>query len=789
MRCSPGISGWFYQYRSLSGGRCQRRSTIEDVQISTVEQEDAPLGVATQYRFTLDDTLTDGLAIAFYSSHHEIDVYLDGEAVYSRKGSEQIPMVKTVGATWNMIPVSQSDAGKEVLVVRYPVYADYRGNVTFLLGNPLEIYRQELRQSLPEIVVSLLNILIGFGFMVYGLYHFLRKKENIRNTFFLGAVAAGIGLWRIFDARFSPFIIEQKPVFLYYISITMLSVISVELLFSTRGKEENRWQKIRALIETGMCVIILVQMILQWAGRMDIRESLTGIHGMLLASSIIVVTERIIPLLYDPKSGIANVKADSSWLIPTGVLIDLVLFLTKKTSSGLLISLCAVLLYVMQEGIRNLRYNYQEKQRLAAELEKVNSHDALTGLYNRNHYMSALRRFEVQPPGTLGLILLDINGLSSINQAHGLSYGDKVLKRTADILKDRYPEGLYRIGGDEFVILCTDLTKEEFKNQTVKLRAFLDTQQVCEISIGFAWSEEDFIDVHELQNQAREMCIAGKQSYYHNILDAGTAVPHSGYASEVLREIASDIFAVHYQPQMDIETGKIIGVEALVRKKAEDGSLIPPGNFIPFYEMSGVISHVDLFVLKTACASLRQWKEQGYDLRVSVNFSRATLLEEHIVDVIAGICKENQVPTSSIVVEVTESISKMDNDQLHALVKQLKDSGFTISLDDFGSKCSNMAILSSVDFDEIKFDRSLIHTLEENEKSRVVIEAALQMCRAMGNKISLAEGIETKGQLDILTGYQCKCGQGYYFSRPLPQEQFEGFLKEYSLAVKHGEPQ
>lgn len=422
-----------------------------------------------------------------------------------------------------------------------------------------------------------------------------------------------------------------------------------------------------------------------------------------------------------------------------------------------------------------------EKRRLLAELEEMSYIDVLTGLNNRNRYTRVLREYESAPPQTLGVIILDVNGLRAINDTQGFAYGDQVLKRIADILRRHFPRHIYRIGGDEFTVLCENISREDFRQQVVQLRAAFDGDQLCDVSIGFAWNEDaDSLDVNALRYHAHEMRRAEKQSYYHTVLNEGREVSLTGIAGEVLQEIAEGRFIVYYQPQVNIRTGAVVGAEALVRKTAEDGSLIPPGKFIPFYEVSGVISHVDLFVLRTSCATLRRWKEQGHQLHISVNFSRATLLEPHIVDVISGICAEEQVSPSSLTIEVTESIGKMDSEYLRELVGKLKAAGFSISLDDFGSQYSNLAILAAMDFDEIKFDRSLVSTLEENKKSRLVIESSLGLCRAMDGTSSLAEGIETKGQLELLTSYQCDYGQGYYFSRPIPLDEFDTFLHAHT---------
>jgi len=417
-----------------------------------------------------------------------------------------------------------------------------------------------------------------------------------------------------------------------------------------------------------------------------------------------------------------------------------------------------------------------ERRRLLAELEHMSFTDTLTGLKNRNQYDRILREYQQRTPESLGVVYVDINGMKGINDAHGHSYGDHVIKRTGLIAAENLSGTVYRTGGDEFVALIEDISKEDFQREIIALRSAFELEPECNVSIGSAWREREE-DTASLLQQAGELLAADKQSYYHAVLRSGRdETIFTGIASEVSKEIEDRRFVVYYQPQVDIQTGKVIGAEALVRKLNDDGSVIPPTKFIPFYEAEGVVDLVDLFVLQSACKTMRTWLDMGHSLHMSVNFSRVTLLAADIVEVISGICREYGVPTSAITIEVTESISKMDNDQLRELIEKINAAGFTISLDDFGSKYSNLAILASMDFDEIKFDKSLVETLEKNPKSRIVMENTVKMCRDLQGTTSLAEGVETKGQLDLLMDYQCDYGQGYYFSKPVPAEEFGALL-------------
>lgn len=418
-----------------------------------------------------------------------------------------------------------------------------------------------------------------------------------------------------------------------------------------------------------------------------------------------------------------------------------------------------------------------EQRRLLKELERMSFIDALTGLKNRNQFVWSLKEYDHKHLDSLGVISVDINSLKSINNTRGHSFGDQVIKRVGHILSSTLSCNVFRTNGGEFIGIYENISKDIFSLDVLSLQKVLNSEHDYTVSIGYSWSSEDNM-IQTLLNQAEELLRANKHSYYHTRLLEGGSISLHGFHHEVAREIKEGRFVVHYQPQVHLQTGKICGAEALVRKKDDAGSLISPGKFIPFYEAEGVIGPIDLFVLDSACAALRHWMDLGYALRLSVNFSRITLLEPRIVEEMCRICSSHRVPNSSITIEVTESISKTEHTHLTELISRISKAGFTISLDDFGAQYSNLAILTDMDFDEIKFDRSLIHALEDNPKSQIVVENSVRLCHNLSGTHVLAEGIETKGQLDLLVSYSCDYGQGDYFSKPIPPENFLELLNE-----------
>lgn len=417
-----------------------------------------------------------------------------------------------------------------------------------------------------------------------------------------------------------------------------------------------------------------------------------------------------------------------------------------------------------------------KKRRLISRLEHAGYTDMLTGLNNRNRYTEVLKEYRNNPPSTLGVIFADINGMKSVNDTYGHKYGDKLLIRVAGLLKQTDCRHIYRIGGDEFVLLFDNIERDGFQQKVAELRKRLDASYDCDVSLGCVWKAGE-MDVNSQITLADELMYAEKQSYYKNVLNSGHPI-RIGITSEVAREISGQRFVVFFQPQINLKTGEIIGAEALVRKRGVDDELIPPDKFIPYYEIEGVIRHIDMFVLETVCATMQKWQKQQIFLNISVNFSRVTLMEPNIVADILSICNKYGISPKDLTIEVTESISRLEHEQFHALINSLIRSGFTVSLDDFGSKYSNLSILNDISFHVIKLDKSLIDQLEDNKKSQVILKNTIRMCQELENTHTLAEGIESAAQRNLLADYECEYGQGFFFSKPLSLEHFNELLQK-----------
>lgn len=419
----------------------------------------------------------------------------------------------------------------------------------------------------------------------------------------------------------------------------------------------------------------------------------------------------------------------------------------------------------------SLIINDLHQQKMANDLEKKSRVDELTGLGNHRSYMEMLQTLEWNSPQTLGVLFLDINGLKLANDVHGHQYGDYLVTHTAEVLQNTFRSLVYRIGGDEFVILCVNMPKEIFDRKVETLREISRTDDEFRVSLGACWSEKGRNILWQVE-RADQLMNVDKQAYYGGRVDFGGNY-RARLSRALLQEIRNGAFAVYLQPKIELKTGRLVGAEALVRKFDREGMLIFPDEFISKYEAEGIIRHVDFFVWEEVCKRLKAWREEGKQaLTISVNLSRITLQEHEIAKKLLSVCKQYGIGPELIDVEVTERIGVLDKEKLQNLMKSLREAGFSVFLDDFGAEYSNLSILTMTDFDEIKIDKSLIVDIEGNQKSRVVTAHIINICKELNHARSVAEGIETQGQSELLQEYGCEVGQGYFFDRPLPIKQF-----------------
>lgn len=422
------------------------------------------------------------------------------------------------------------------------------------------------------------------------------------------------------------------------------------------------------------------------------------------------------------------------------------------------------------------------------QLEHLGFYDTLTGLMNRNGYIRDLE-MKFRPP--VGTIYIDINGIKEKNDRMGHQYGDSILLDAAETIRARCPEELkYRVGGDEFVIICQQVRQEKFQYILQSLRLAFEQKTDYTVAIGSCWSREP-ANIQQLLYKADEKMYLDKQAYYRKngmtgryrfCLDDIYGISQPGKLQQGLREKQ---FHIYYQPKFSISDFSVRGAEALIRYQINDGNVVPPDQFIPVLEEVRLIGLLDFYVIEEVCRQQKKWLYQGFrPFPVSVNVSRHTLALEDFEQQLECIVRKYNVPSELIEIEITETVEEDDRSFISCAARKLRKKNFRILIDDFGVRNANLSLFTDVDFDILKIDRHMTELLATSRKSRLLVGSLVELCHQMDITL-IAEGIETSEQLELLRVTGCDEGQGYLFSRPLSREDFEQTYLE-CRSIKNG---
>ena len=439
-----------------------------------------------------------------------------------------------------------------------------------------------------------------------------------------------------------------------------------------------------------------------------------------------------------------------------------------KNSSYLLLSMSIFLSYAIRHR------NHVDM------LHRLSYHDLLTNALNRNAFMDVLSQFRPGQYASAGIIYIDINGMKEINDFYGHHQGDKILITTvAKVFNLFKPDELFRIGGDEFVIITYDLTETDFYEKFNLLRNIFceKTNLPFSIATGSCWVKSPS-DLNSLLQQADSAMYTDKKKFYYG-KEKTSRYRHnldilnlSNY-SALQEALTAGQFCIYFQPKISLDTEEFIGSEALIRYINQAGEIIAPNNFIPILEEARLIKMLDLYVFEEVCKQINIWKERKMRVKpVSINLSRSTLSYHFLADQLLALITKHNIDISLLELEVTET-AEVDNQLVFSqALEKLKEYGFSISIDDFGVRNASLSLFTTINFDILKLDRSLVKTLAQNQKARILIRSLAVICSDLGIKL-IAEGVETLEQLDILKELRCNEVQGYLFSKPLPLNDFE----------------
>lgn len=430
---------------------------------------------------------------------------------------------------------------------------------------------------------------------------------------------------------------------------------------------------------------------------------------------------------------------------------------------------------------RAIRYAL-ERVRSEVRLRQLAHFDGLTGLANRITFCERLsqvadRSRRASTP--FAIMLLDLDRFKAINDTHGHEVGDLILQEVAARMRGatRAYDTVARLGGDEFAILSDDVAgKVSSRSLAERILAVMrepivvhGQELVMTTSIGIAEYPDGGTTPLELMRTADaamyEAKATGRNGYHVFEVGSSRMLPNRRMQTELQRAVASREFFLHYQPQYDLATGAMVGLEALLRWRRADGTMCLPGEFIGALEDAGLIAEAGAWALRTACNQLSAFDAPFLRrLRVAVNLS-AHQLNDELPRVVEQALRESQLDPSRLELEVTESILMRDTPATDRALQALRDLGVRIAIDDFGTGYSSLAYLNRLQVNALKVDRTFVQRLGDTRSSQIVTSAVVGLAHRLGLEV-VAEGVETESQLQFLREEGCDIVQGYLFARP-----------------------
>jgi diguanylate cyclase (GGDEF)-like protein len=439
----------------------------------------------------------------------------------------------------------------------------------------------------------------------------------------------------------------------------------------------------------------------------------------------------------------------------------------------------------------------KELEVATAQAYKLAQHDILTGLPNRSLLNQRLKQIVAQASrdgNQVACLFLDFDHFKRINDTLGHDAGDQLLQAVAQRLTSavRESDTVARLGGDEFVLILPGLdpSNSAFEVMSVLTRVresflapfrLIDQTPTLTCSIGVSVYPVDATDPNGLIKQADTAMYAakeaGRNAYRFYTADMNARVQaRLQLETDMRRGLMDDEFFLVYQPQVDIATGRAIGVEALLRWRDPDRGVIGPSEFIPIAEESGMIQALGARVLRDACRQLVLWQRQNMFMRVSVNLSVQQLEHESWLSVVDEALRASGLPAHYLDLEITESVIITHPEKAVATLVKLKQMGVSITIDDFGTGYSSLSYLTRLPIQGVKIDQRFVHGLEQNRSDEAIAQAIIALSDSMGLRC-IAEGVETIAQFEFLKNHRCEEAQGYLISRPLEEPELRSWWK------------
>ncbi|GAA4494659.1 two-component system response regulator [Pseudaeromonas paramecii] len=437
-----------------------------------------------------------------------------------------------------------------------------------------------------------------------------------------------------------------------------------------------------------------------------------------------------------------------------------------------------------------------ERKRQEAQIAHLAFHDLLTGLPNRrlltDRIQVAMAQAERDRNG-LAVLLIDLDRFKTINDSLGHDSGDQLLKQVGERLlaRVRHSDTVSRIGGDEFVVLSPECNEPATAAAlaTALLRALEEpfdlagTPLIIRASIGIALYPDNGQRPDTLLANADAAMYQAKANDGNNYQFYSPELNERNLARlrmelRLRQALERQEFVLYFQPQVDAGSGRLVGAEALIRWQDPQLGLIPPGHFIPLAEETGLIQPIGDWVIQEVCRQQQRWRAQGLELPIAVNLSARQFRQSGFIDGISLALAQTGIPPHLVELELTESMLMQDVQQAAAKLHRLKALGFRIAVDDFGTGFSSLNYLRHFPIDVLKIDQSFVRELLEDQAALAIIDSIIALAGALGMN-TVAEGVETQGQRELLQRHGCRTIQGYLIAKPMPAAAFVDWLASY----------
>ena len=420
---------------------------------------------------------------------------------------------------------------------------------------------------------------------------------------------------------------------------------------------------------------------------------------------------------------------------------------------------------------------------------QTTEHDALTGLYNKEFFYHYVEQYDQHHPDLpMDAVAIDVNRFHLTNELFGRMYGDEILCRISQCIQKNLKENgiACRREADKFLIYCAhredyeemfdrlmEKVSDEGKGNRIRLRMGVYPK------VDKSMEVEHRFDCAKVAGDTIRNNFTKTVAYYDDALHEEELF-RARLLDEIDEAIAEEQFQVYFQPKYDIrgDVPQLCSAEALIRWQHPRLGMISPGVFISLFEENGLIQKLDHYVWQEAAEQMRRWREKfGITLPVSVNVSRIDIYDPHMVERLLGLVRDNGIAPRDYLLEITESAYTQDSRQLTGVVEKLREAGFRVEMDDFGSGYSSLNMLSELPVDALKLDMRFIRNLRTNAKNLQMMKLVVDIARFLQIPV-IAEGVERAAHLRQLREIGCDMVQGYYFSKPVPAEEFEKFIKK-----------